>query len=1143
MKNGDMGAAPKKTSDQNARERIRTSLDETLIVEAAAGTGKTSELVRRIAAILRTGRTTVDRVVAVTFTRKAAGELRLRLRLELDRAREMASSSPEIQNLEDALKRLEEARIGTIHSFCAEILRQRPVEARIPPGFEELDEVQAKALYARAFDIWIQNALGQMSPGLRRILSRISVVPANEEGSALDRLRDAGSHFIEWRDFPAAWRREPFEREREMDTLIGRVNQLAEMISTCESPRNELRKGLQCVVDFQSRLRVSDYDYVEGLLLSLSQDLREVRKGFSKKFSSKYSRDEVVAAKDQLRTELEGFLRKCGADLACLLQAEMQGLVRTYEELKARSGKLDFADLLIRTRDLIRGDDRVRRFLQTQFTHIFVDEFQDTDPVQAEILTILSSDDPSVTEWRAARPLPGKLFLVGDPKQSIYRFRRADILFYQDICQELRRKGAELIYLSQSFRSVPPIQGAVNAAFEPEMKGDPVTGQPSYVPLEEFAPSSTLPAVIALPVPEPYGKRDLAKYAIERSLPAATAAFVEWLLRESGWMVRDPEGSNQRVAIESRHIAILFRRFMSWETDITRDYVHALENRDIPHLLWGARSFHEREEVETVRAALNAIEWPDDELSIYATLRGPLFAVADNLLLRYRSEIGHLHPFRPLPENVAAEFKSISDGLEFLAELHRRRNWRSAMETVHALLDASRAHAGFALRSAGNQVLLNVYHVADLARAYELNGGISFRGFVEQLNSRAGREGDTEPPVLEDAAEGVRIMTVHAAKGLEFPIVILADMTAKIARNNASRYIDPVARLAAVRILGCSPWELLDHEEQEAACDQAEGVRVAYVAATRARDLLVVPAVGDRAWDGWLSPLNKAIYPPRPKFRYSTAAASCPRFGDTTVLWRPLELEGSYETSVKPGLHHPECGDHGVVWWDPAVLKLRVEPRYGLHYEDILAQDDDGRADESIRRYAEWRAGRAARVEKGSSPSRRVFIATDAPEPPAGYVERVDIIQVPRTSLRPSGPRFGSLVHLVLRDASLAAAKESLLQLAQTHGRLLAAPDEEIQTAAVAVFDALQHRLLARARQSLRVQRELPITIRTETGSVFEGVIDLAFLESGKWIIADFKTDADKLDRQSRYRRQVGWYMHAMEKISGTSAAGYVLHI
>src|SRR5438128_1581679 len=270
-----------KTPDQIARERIRNSLDETLIVEAAAGTGKTSELVRRIAGVLRTGRTTVDRVVAVTFMRKAAGELRLRLRLELDAARLKASSASEIQNLENALKRLEEARIGTIHSFCAEILRQRPVEARIAPGFEELDQNQAASMYERAFDTWIQNAL-------------------------------------------------------------------------------------------------------EDLLFSLLRDLRDVKKGYIKKFSSKYSRDQVVDAKDQLRERLREFERKSGADLSSLLQAEMRSLVQTYEELKARSGKLDFTDLLIRTRDLIRDNARVRGFLQEQFTHIFVDEFQDTDPIQAE---------------------------------------------------------------------------------------------------------------------------------------------------------------------------------------------------------------------------------------------------------------------------------------------------------------------------------------------------------------------------------------------------------------------------------------------------------------------------------------------------------------------------------------------------------------------------------------------------------------------------------------------------------------------------------------------------------------------------------------------------------------------------------------
>jgi ATP-dependent exoDNAse (exonuclease V) beta subunit len=261
------------------------------------------------------------------------------------------------------------------------------------------------------------------------------------------------------------------------------------------------------------------------------------------------------------------------------------------------------------------------------------------------------------------------------------------------------------------------------------------------------------------------------------------------------------------------------------------------------------------------------------------------------------------------------------------------------------------------------------------------------------------------------------------------------------------------------------------------------------------------------------------------------------------VLWRPIEQEVGYETSIKPGLHIPECGEHGVVWWDPAILKLNVPPRHGLHYEDILAQDERGRADESIRLYAEWKAKRTSRLEKGSIPSLDVFIATEAPEPPDGCADRVEIIQIPRNDSRPGGPRFGSLVHLVLRDAPLNAAREALYQLARTHARLLAATDEEVEAAASAVLDALQHEMLARVRRSSRVHRELPVSSRTQSGSIFEGVIDLAFLESGKWIVADFKTDADRPSRQSRYRRQVGWYVHAMEQLTGLPAAGCLLHV
>src|SRR5438128_3341984 len=246
------------TEDAAARTRIRESLDESLIVEAAAGTGKTTELIQRILAVLRSGRTTVDKIVAVTFTRKAAGELRLRLRVELDKARLAAKDANEIRFLEDAVARLEEAHLGTIHSFCAEILRQRPVEAQLAPGFEEIDETQASRLYSRAFDSWIQQRLQVMSPALRRTFSRFSVERATEENRPVEQLWQAGVEVVGWRDFRQPWRRKEFNRDEEVRQLISEISDLAGIASECNDTRHPLRQHLQPAVDFMARLKRSE---------------------------------------------------------------------------------------------------------------------------------------------------------------------------------------------------------------------------------------------------------------------------------------------------------------------------------------------------------------------------------------------------------------------------------------------------------------------------------------------------------------------------------------------------------------------------------------------------------------------------------------------------------------------------------------------------------------------------------------------------------------------------------------------------------------------------------------------------------------------------------------------------------------------
>jgi ATP-dependent helicase/nuclease subunit A len=1132
-------------ADAAARRIVRESLEESLIVEASAGTGKTTELVARIVQVLAKGLTTVDRIVAVTFTHKAAGELKIRLRQELDKARAAAADAGERERLEQALKALEEAAIGTIHGFCAQILRQRPVEARVDPAFEEITEQEAGRIYDRAFNQWFQRKLGESSPGLRRALARLAWREAWESGPAMDQLRFAGRKLVEWRDFPALWRREPFNRESAVESLLAHVAELAQMASHCKRANDNLANSLRPLqqmltwLDRTQGARKADYDTLEALLLKLQRDVKKDSRKGSGFFADGVRREDVLDSRQRLLHSLEEFRQRAGADLAAELRAEMQDLVVRYTDLKARAGKLDFVDLLLLACQLLKSNSEVRHYFQQRFSHIFVDEFQDTDPLQAAILVLLASSDPEESDWLKVKPSPGKLFLVGDPKQSIYKFRRADVTLYQHVCGAFEGCGVRRIALTRSYRSVRGIQQFVNAAFTPEMTGDVSTAQAAYSTMDEDGPEHrNQPSVIALPAPRPYGSSRISKERINACLPDAIGGFLDWLIKESGWKVRNIE-SGELVAVEARHVCILFRRFTNWGVDMTRDYVKALESRGLPHLLVGSKSFHHREEVETLRTALTAIEWPEDELSVFATLRGSLFAIPDSLLLRFHGEFGRLHPFRKYPDPLDPDFQEIAEALKVLGGLHRSRNWRPIADTVNALLEAVRAHAGFAMRPTGHQALANVYRICDLARSFELSGGISFRGFVEELMGQAEKADSPEALVLEEAADGVRLMTVHTAKGLEFPVVVLADLTANLAAADPDRYLDTALGLCATRLLRCAPWELIEHEAEEKLRERAEGVRVAYVAATRARDLLIVPAVGDEERDGWLAPLNKAIYPAQDKWRHPQPASYISFQGIRTVLDRPLDSISQDEPSVKPGLHTPRCGQHAVMWWDPAALKLNAPENFGLRQVDIL--EPLGAASESIALYTAWKEARARSVERGQAKDFDVVIATALNDPPPGAAAVVTIDSVAKAVGTPGGLRFGALLHGILRDSELTASREQVHDLAQMHGKLLDASGAEIEAAVDAVVATLQHPLLRRAAAAERCHRELPLLLPLGDGRTLEGVVDLAFLENGEWTVVDFKTDSELSANKARYERQVQWYVHALSKLTGLPAKGVIL--
>ena len=1154
------------------RALISTELDKTLVVEAAAGAGKTTELVARIVALIQNDRATIGQIVAVTFSEKAAGELKLRLREDIERARAAHPPDSEIGlRLSRAVYDFEEAHVSTIHGFCSELLRERPVEARVDPAFVVLTDTQTDRLFDEAFTSWLHEQLAFPDEGVRRSLRRpMRWRPEDDDGDGpIERLRRAARDLREWRDHTTPWTQPSYDRRLSIKSLMERVKTFAELtakpLNRADNLAGDTRHARTLNAEFERQRRsVGDmvpesvFDAWEASVVGLAdhRDFARPRKGSGAAFAVGVTREQAQAAHAQLLADLRAFRDQANADLAALLHQEMQGCLERYERRKQEAGALDYLDLLIKARDLVRDNAEVREEFRTRFRVLLVDEFQDTDPIQAELLLLLAG-----TESGGLRP--GALFIVGDPKQSIYRFRRADVGAYRRISDRLADdRTAMPVTLQTSFRSVPAIQHFVNAAFRDDMTGDRDSLQADYVPLlphrDELAEQ---PAVIALPVPRPYGFRwgraEVTQKALGQSQPTAIAEFVKWMLSPAcTWTVVGPEGRRDKIVASD--VCLLFRRFVHYRDDITRGYVESLEARGIPHLLVGGKTFHEREEVDAIRTALTAIEWPEDELSVYATLHGPLFAIGEEETIEYHSIAKIFHPYR-VPANLPDRLQPIADALGALKDLHAARNHRPVADTIGRLIALTRAHAGFVLWRGGEQVLANVLQISDLARRYEIEGGLSFRGFVALLRDTSKRAEAPEAPILEPGTEGVRLMTVHKAKGLEFPVVILADIGCKLSRDDASRYLDTDRGLCAFRLGDWSPQDLLDHNDQEARRDEAEGIRLAYVAATRARDVLVVPAVGDAPYhDGWVRPLNRALYPPVPMRQSPSPARGVPLFKGRDTVLPDGRADGQMpdQSTVRPGAY-PLTDPHSkapytVVWWDPLLLDARPANTRGLRRDDLISKDANPAAvAEDRARYDQWRERRSAVQAVGSAASMRVLTATELAGASTGNADQITIEDAGFGVLRPSGKRFGTLVHAVLATLPLSATPGEVHELAALHAKLFAAPDDERDAAAGIATKLLKHPRFESARAAeaagRRVWREAPVSLRVDdeggVSRLVDGQVDLAYESDGGWVIVDFKTDIEIASAQDAYKQQVALYVEAVKRATGQPATGVLLRV
>ena len=715
--------------DHEERRRALEDLDTTLIVEAAAGSGKTTLLLGRIVSLVQSGRARLAEIAAVTFTEKAAADLRVRLRGELERA-----------GLPEALRELEVARIGTIHAFAATLLRERPVEAGVDPGFTVADPLRARLILDRAWEAWLPEALSDPD-------AAGPVRDAIEAGLSLDRLRELAIALVEERDrldgLPdaAGFPEPPATLNAEARATISRLCERAR--AAVKDPEDRAARTLEDLAAWvRQTAGLSDEDQVRALLATGRLPDKPERLGNKTKWKDRGALEECRSGLAELRARVDAARAVARHNLLASLARWAAGFVDAYALAKARAGCLDFADLLLRARDLVRDRPDVRRDFQRGMRYLLVDEFQDTDPLQLEIVLWLADGAPA-----------GSLFVVGDPKQSIYRFRRADIETYEAAKGTIAGRG-EVLTIRANFRSTAAILDAVNAVFQDVMVPPPDGAyQPAYVRLEP-SPSTTPgtpPVVLGLPP----------------DLPPATSAAEAWAQEArlvAAYVRREVE---QARRFRYGDVALLFRAM----TGVVA-YEDAFRAAGVPFRTVGGRHYYDRSEVGWTIAALVAIEDPHDPVALVGALRSPFFGVTDEALLRLHTSGGELCYLRPLPPSTDP---ALSAAWALLGALHRERNAVAPGAVVERLLAGTQVLAAYALEPEGEARVANLLKVLDTARALEATGALTFRGFVRWLRDRGAARYEEEESAI-DAEDAVRLMTIHKAKGLEFPVVVVPDL-------------------------------------------------------------------------------------------------------------------------------------------------------------------------------------------------------------------------------------------------------------------------------------------------------------------------------------------------------------------------------
>jgi len=877
--------------DQAARDRIRLDLGTTFLVEAGAGSGKTKSLVDRMVALLAGGLSTIDTLAAVTFTRKAAAELRGRFQVALEQARLGEKDEAVRARLDAALTGLERSFIGTIHSFCVRLLRERPVEAGIDPEFRELEEHEDRLLLEESWDEYLAKA---------RLENEAAPRGLDEAGLQPGDLEGAFKAMAEVPDVEAVCGRDEPPDFGPIRTALKKLISQGHVLVPVKKPE----KGRDVLQSIFVRLfrRDRNIGFEDGRRLMESVELFDKKLGVTK---NRWIADPEPKEKKVIFDTIRDIQREAGQpilqkadepkDLKAVgalcaetlrLAAEcfqdrivgpalrdwrefrhtralafLRPALDFYAEKRRAEARLNFQDQLMITARLLKKNPEVRRYFRKRFHPILVDEFQDTDPIQAEILFLLAGTDDDETDWTRLRPAPGSLFLVGDPKQSIYRFRRADIDIYNLVKDKIEASGGETLALSANFRSLPEIARWINPLFDPAGAGAFPAGadayQAGFMPLEAVrtARPGTLSGVrkVVLPAVSRHRKEDIAGLDSAR-----VAGFVAWALAGN---LRLDDGKGGSRPAEPGDFLVLFR----YKDRMSR-YARRLEEMGIPFEIAGSDAFAENAEIREVLNLLAALDDPDDPVATVAVLRGLFFGLSDQDLLGHRAAGGGFcYLAGPEAAGGSAAVRRAFGVLRGWRELAGRVPPSAALESI---LQQAGLLTHLVTSEMGSSRAGNILKLVEVLRGRESEDMTTFSAAVAFMTEWVGATPVEEMSLAPGRPNAVRLMNLHKAKGLEAPVVWLAN-PAGIAGFEPERHVrrtgqNPSCHFRFTKDAGHQTktvsqpagWEAA--AEEELKYEAAEENRLMYVAATRARDLLVVSGYGGDLKDKKAWPLLEA---------------------------------------------------------------------------------------------------------------------------------------------------------------------------------------------------------------------------------------------------------------------------------------------